>query len=211
MTEQTLEKDASVPVIGPGSSRGARWFVSCRYPDMSVTIRPALDKTDTLRADPGTRVVLQRFTKPNQFVGDGRLGKFNPTGTDLNDSPYWGIYLTHEPGPEPEDGYVDDDKSVPRIERLSAARKKELREELDRLRDTHFYRSTVQDNQVDRECKLKELDWDPTALSGTLTGFVARGKQPITKESVVAAKAPAEERAPVPAPVVPRLSRPTKK
>ncbi len=109
----------------------------------------------------------------------------------------------------PEEGYKDDVAPIPRKERRTAADKKLLRDTIDTMRGTDYYAKTQQNNEVDRFALLKELDWDPTSLSGTMQGYVAHGRNSLNKTTAKDARvpAPAEVRAAVPVPKVPSLSR----
>jgi hypothetical protein len=197
---------------GPDSAAGARWFVSCRYPHLSVTIRPAEDKTPTTRPVKGIYAQFAAMAKPNSLQGTGKRDRGHDDGSDLNDSGKWGIYgPVIDPGPEPDGGYQDDDVKVPKDRRLKAARKVENRQIIDRIRETGHYRKTVQDNQVSIHSILVELNWDPIPHSGNLSGVVTRGRPSIGKDGVNDSEstAAAESRPTVPSVKVPSLGRQT--
>ena len=216
MSEIAEPQAETLPVIGPGSPRGWRWFVSSRYPNMDVSIVPGQMATDTQRAIREVKEILRTAPKPDAFQGDGKLGSHNQSGTDKNDSPYWGISRAIlDPGLEPEDGWTDDGKDVPRAERMTKEQKAHNRMVIDRLRETGFYQKTIQNNEVDRLMQLKELDWDPTPLSGTTKGVVSHGKRSIGKDALKEGEgrvgAPAWAAGPSPASRVTSLARPPKK
>ena len=198
---------------GPDSAAGVRFFVSCRYPNLNITIRPAEDKTPTSRAIKGIYATFQSMAKPNSLQGTGKRDKGRDDGSDLNDSGKWGIFgPIVDPGPEPDGGYQDDDVKVPRERRLKASRKQENRQIIDRIRETAHYRKTVQDNQVSIHSVLVELTWDPIPHSGNLSGLVTRGRPSIGKDGVNDSESttPAPESRPaVPSVKVPSLGRQT--
>ena len=208
------EKTAVQPETGPDSAPGARWFVSSRYPHLSVTIRPAEDKTPTSRAIKGVYAGFKAMAKPNVMQGIGKREKGRDDGTDLNDSNKWGIFgPIMDPGPEPDGGYQDDDGKTPRAERLKASKKAENRLIIDRIRETNLWKTTRQNNEVDRHSILAELTWDPAPFSGNIVGIVTRGRPSIGKDGVndnaaPGVSAPAETRSAAPAVKVPSLGRP---
>ena len=208
------EDQPVVPETGPDSASGARWFVSCRYPNLNVTIRPAEDKTPTTRAVKGVYALFHSMAKPNHLQGNGKREKGRDDGTDMNDSGKWGIFgPIMDPGPEPEEGYKDDDVKVPLPRRMKAAKKSENRQIIDRLRETGHYRRTRQNNEVDINSVLIELTWDPTPHSGNIAGVVTRGRPSIGKDGVndssaPGVAAPAETRSAPPSVKVPSLGRP---
>ncbi len=207
-----MAEETKAPEVGPGSSAGWRWFVSCKYPHLNVTIRPAQDKTPTSRAIPGLYARFQNGAKPEMFQGDGKLGSENHDQTDRNDSPFWGIFKAYDPGPEPDGGFKSDDSKVEKAIRMSAEKKGESRMTIEKLRETVHYERTQQNNEVDRFAILKELNWDPTPLSGSIKGLIARGRQSIGKDGVASAPAvaaPSDARPAPSAPKVPSLGRPT--
>ncbi len=200
-----------IPEVGPDSPAGMRWFISCRYPNLVVTIRSAQDKTTTAPRIPGVYASFRSMAKPNTLQGKGQRGTANYDGTDANDSGKWGIYgPIMDPGPEPEGGYKDDANTVPKAERLKASKKKENRETIDRLRDTDHYLKTRQINEVDIHSVLAEVDWDPTPHCGSIIGVVTRGRVAVGKEGIIGepgAEAPAEARSAPPAAKVPSLGK----
>lgn len=216
MTEIEAPQAEPQIVVGPGSPRGWRWFVSSRYPNMDISIVPGLPPTDTQRAVREVKEILKTAPKPDAFQGDGKLGSHNQSGTDKNDSPYWGISRAIlDPGAEPEDGWTDDGKDIPRAERMTKEQKALNRSVIDHLRQTGFYQKTIQNNEVDRLMQLKELDWDPTPLSGTAKGVVSHGKRSIGKDALKEGgnrvEAPAWAAGTSPASRVTSLARPPKK
>lgn len=209
------EENNTLPEVGPDSPAGIRFFVSCRYPNLTVTIRPAEDKTPTTPAKKGLYALFYSMAKPNKLQGNGKREKGRDDGEpDMNDSGKWGIYgPIVEPGPEPEGGYMNDDVKVPRDRRLTAAKKAENRLIIDRLRETTHYRHTQQTNAVDIHTVLGEITWDPVPFSGNMSGVVTRGRPSIGKDGVndnaaPGVGAPAETRASAPAVKVPSLGRP---
>lgn len=209
------EDNKTLPEVGFDSAAGPRWFVSCRYPNLTVTIRPAEDKTPTTRAIKGIYATFRSMAKPNSLQGQGKREKGRDDGQqDMNDSGKWGIFgPIVEPGPEPEGGYQNDTPQVPRERRLTAAKKSENRMIIDRLRETIHYRHTRQTNEIDIHTHLGEITWDPTPFSGNIVGAVTRGRPSIGKDGVndnaaPGVGAPAETRAAAPAVKVPTLGRP---
>ena len=201
------------PEVGPDSPAGMRWFISCRYPNIVVTIRSAHDKTPTTPRIVGLYAPFRSMAKPNTLQGRGKRGTENYDGTDMNDSGKWGIFgPIMDPGPEPEDGYKDDPISVPKDKRLKAAKKKENRETIDRLRETDHYLKTRQINEVDIYTILAEVNWDPIPHSGNISGVVVRGRAAVGKDGVAVESpsvsgAPEEERAAPPSVKVPSLGK----
>ena len=129
--------------VGLGSPDGIRWFIS-RYPELTIT-RVA---EDWIKDEQGkVHKVKGKDIAFAKEVKPRRLrGKGDLSrdgdGTDLNDSVYWGILKT-------------DDPVV-----------------IDFLRKHEYYRGTAQDNKLDRNMRLKELNWDPGALRDRASGLV---------------------------------------
>lgn len=197
---------------GVGSPAGPRWFVSCRYPQIDILIRLPEDKTAVSRAVKRIHAPFHSMAKPNSLQGNGKRERGNWDGTDMNDSGKWGIYgPVEDPGPEPEEGFKDDDNKVPHAKRMKADKKKENRLIIDHLRSIDLYKKTAQNNQADINSVLVELTWDPTPHSGQINGLVNRGRPSIGKDGVndsAATAAPDETRSAPPAVKVPSLSRP---
>lgn len=192
---------SEIQETGVGSPAGKRWFVSSKYPHLNVCIRSAEDKTPTARAIKGIYALFQNAGKPESFHGDGKPGSHNFSGTDINDSPYWGIFEVEDPGSESE---IEKEKNDSKRAKLSLARLT-----VDKLRACHFYKQTAQNNEVSRHSQLVELNWDPSSLSGAVRGLVGRGREALDKTSVGKAAAPSETRTAPPAAKVPSLSRKT--
>jgi hypothetical protein len=138
-----------VPATGKSSPAGRRWFIS-KYPELTLTKKPA----DIIVSDNGKerpqkpqRIPFMKQMKPAHLKGTGLLGRANADGgdgSDRNDSHFWGVFTTED------------------------------QEIIDWLRDHEYYRTTRQDNVLEREMKLKELDWDPRAKPSDGGGLVAR-------------------------------------
>lgn len=137
MAEKETDK-VEKPKIGPGSPAGKRWFVT-RYPELVLTLIPEdhiIVQGVAVKQKP-TRVQFIKQLKPARLLGAGYLGTVNSErgdGSDLNDALEWGVAV------------VEDSKTI------------------EALRAHPYYRETVQDNRVERNSKLKELDWDPRVL-----------------------------------------------
>jgi hypothetical protein len=214
-----MTEEQKVAETGQGSPAGLRWFISCRYPHLNITIRPAEDKTPTTRAIKGIYASFQALAKPDSLQGLGKRERNRDDGTDMNDSGKWGIFgPIVDPGPVPEDGYKDgivscaveeDGKTVKKDIKLKAAKKQENRDIIDHLRSIGLYRRTRQINEVDLNSLLAEVNWDPIPFSGHVVGAVNRGRPSIGKDGVTdsAVSAPEESRAAAPAVKVPSLSR----
>jgi hypothetical protein len=203
--------EEATPETGPDSAPGVRYFASCRYPHLNITIIPAEDKTPTTRAVKGVYATFLSAAKPNHLQGNGKREKGRDDGTDMNDSGKWGIYgPIMDPGIVPDGGYKDDDAKIPRNLRLTAVKKEQNRLIIDRIRETGLYRRTQQKNEVDTNSVLVELTWDPAPHSGSIVGVVTRGRPSIGKDGVndAAANAPAETRSAPPSAKVPSLGRP---
>lgn len=200
--------------VGEGSPAGWRYFISCRFPMLRVTVTPAQMKTDTDRAKTGLYADFQSAPKPNFMQGNGRRERDSGDETDQNDSRKWGIYgPIYDPGPEPEvGGWKDDPATVDKKIRLKAAVKERNRKIIDVLRSTHHYQLTQQINEVDMFSKIAEVTWNPVPHSGKVFGRVTRRKITVNKdgkkiEEEFTPTAPTQVKAEAPKSNVPSLRR----
>lgn len=163
--------------VGPGSPAGKRWFVT-GCPNQTITILPHKPKEGGEREQKARRVIFISQVKPASLQGEGRLGSHNPTGTDSNDNPAWGVFVV-DPRPKKEgrDLRVEEDQ-----------------ETIEFLRDHAYYKRTHQDNVPISGLmqRIKELDYDPRTLgAGTGRGVFARGRN--ATEPAAAVEVPSDK------------------
>lgn len=200
-----MSEEGTTPRVGAGSPAGKRWFV-CKYPEWTTTMVPE----DVIVSDRGkerkqrpVRIAFTKQVKPWRFQGDGLLGSNNPTGTDRNDNPFWGVYAVDIPTEEDVqkiENKVNKDLPIsPNDRKLLLAK-----EIVDFLRGHEFYRQTHQDNQCESKPLLKELDWDPRTLeTGGGVGVFARGREKVSNP----AQAPTDGSAVRPSAKIPDLGK----
>ena len=169
-----MSEDSKVPVVGKGSPKGPRWFVS-KNPGLVLEVKPERYPDRDGNRAPFIRISFKSEVKSELHVGEGHLGTRNKLGSDTNANRHYGLFAIVDPGPAPKGGYEDDGDEVREDHRRTAEEKAEDRLVVDHIRRTYMYRHTPQDNQYRVTGRLIELDWDPAEIRTYVGGIVIPG------------------------------------
>lgn len=138
------------------------YFIT-KYPELSITMIPEMNVIidGKVSRQKAKRLLFVKSVKPRILRGTGYLVRGDADKTDRNDSPWWGTYETSD------------------------------EDEIAFLENHEYYKATKQDNKVERQMKLKKLDWDPSGLEKGL-GRAVNSRTSFDAKDLVSTVAPAD-------------------